>query len=80
VLEERVLRKIFGLKRTRQTGEWRKLHIITKIKSRRRRWAWHDIPGRVQKRIQDLRRKNKAEDHLEDKDVVARMLICMLKN
>jgi len=45
VFEERVLRKIFVLKRTRQTGEWRKLHIIRKIKSRRRRWAWHDIPG-----------------------------------
>jgi len=24
--------------------------------------------------------KNKAGDHLEDKDVVARMLICMFKN
>jgi len=69
-----VLRKIFGLKRRRQKGEWRKLHIIRKIKSRRRRRAWHDIPGREEKRIQDLRKKNKARDHLEDKHVVARML------
>jgi hypothetical protein len=47
MFENRVLRKIFGLKRDEVTGEWRKLHneelcdlyfspsIIRKIKSRR---------------------------------------------
>jgi hypothetical protein len=53
VFENRVLRKIFGLKRDEVTGEWRKLHnekllnlyssanIIRQIKSRRMGWAGH---------------------------------------
>ncbi|KAJ4429686.1 hypothetical protein ANN_21887 [Periplaneta americana] len=53
LLENKVLRKIFGAKRGEVTGEWRKLHkaelhalysstdIIRNIKSRRLRWAWH---------------------------------------
>jgi hypothetical protein len=53
VFENRVLRRIFGLKRDDVTGDWRKLHneelhnlysspnIIRKIKSRRIRWAGH---------------------------------------
>jgi hypothetical protein len=53
VLENRVLRKIFGLKRDEVIGCWRKLHneelhnlyfspsIIRMIKSRRMRWAGH---------------------------------------
>jgi transcription termination factor 2 len=53
MFENRVLRRIFGLKRDEVTGEWRKLHnkelldlysspsIITIIKSRRMRWAGH---------------------------------------
>jgi hypothetical protein len=53
VFENRVLRRIFGLRRDEVTGEWRKLHnkelndlysspsIITIIKSRRMRWAGH---------------------------------------
>jgi hypothetical protein len=53
VFENRVLRRIFGLKRDEVTGEWRKLHseelhnlysspnIIRQIKSRRMRWAGH---------------------------------------
>jgi hypothetical protein len=51
VFENRVLRRIFGLKRDEVMGEWRKLHdeelpvlysspsIIRIIKSRRMRWA-----------------------------------------
>jgi hypothetical protein len=51
--ENRVLRRIFGPKRDKVTGEWRKFHneelrdlhsspsIITKIKSRMMRWAGH---------------------------------------
>jgi hypothetical protein len=51
VFENRVLRRIFGPKRNKVTGEWRKLHneelndlysspnIIRVIKSRRMRWA-----------------------------------------
>jgi hypothetical protein len=53
VFENRVLRRIFGLKRDEVTGEWRKLRneelrvlysspsIIRIIKSRRMRWAEH---------------------------------------
>ncbi|KAJ4447002.1 hypothetical protein ANN_08990 [Periplaneta americana] len=53
VFENKVLRKIFGAKRDKVTGEWRKLHntelhalysspdIIRNIKSRRLRWAGH---------------------------------------
>jgi hypothetical protein len=53
VFENRVLRKIFGLKGDEVTGEWRKLHnevlrdlysspsIIRIIKLRRMRWANH---------------------------------------
>jgi hypothetical protein len=53
VIENRVLRRIFGPKRGEVTGEWRKLHseelhnlysssdIIRQIKSRRMKWAGH---------------------------------------
>jgi hypothetical protein len=53
VLENKVLRRIFGPKRDQVTGEWRRLHnkelyalyfspnIIRVIKSRRLRWAGH---------------------------------------
>jgi hypothetical protein len=53
VFENRVLRRIFGLKRDEATGEWRRLHneelndlysspnIIRVIKSRGMRWAGH---------------------------------------
>ena len=53
VFENRVLRRIFGPKRNKVTGEWRKLHneerndlysspnFILAVKSRRTRWAGH---------------------------------------
>jgi hypothetical protein len=53
VFENRVLRRVFGLKRDKVTGEWRKLHneelsdlyslpsILRAVKSRRMRWAGH---------------------------------------
>jgi hypothetical protein len=53
VFENRVLRRIFGLKRDEVTGDWRKLHneelrdlysslsIIGIIKLRRMRWSGH---------------------------------------
>ena len=53
VFESRVLRRIFGPKRDKVTGEWRKLHneelndlysspnIVRVIKPRRLRWTGH---------------------------------------
>jgi hypothetical protein len=53
VFENRVIRRIFGLKRDEVTGEWRELHseelhnlnsspdVISQIMSRRVRWAGH---------------------------------------
>jgi hypothetical protein len=53
VFENRVLRRMFGLKRGEVTGEWRKLHdeelnflycslsTVRVIKTRRMRWAGH---------------------------------------
>ena len=53
MLENRVLRRVFGPKRDEVTGEWRKLHneelndlyslhnILRLLKSRRMRWAGH---------------------------------------
>jgi hypothetical protein len=55
VFENRVLRRIFGLKRDEVTGAWRKLHneelnnlssspsIIRIIKSRKMRWVGHVV-------------------------------------
>jgi hypothetical protein len=54
VFENKVLRRIFALKRNEVTGGWRKLHneelhnlyaspsVIRMIKSRRMRWAEHE--------------------------------------
>ena len=53
MFENRVLRRVFGLKRDEVTGEWRKLHneelrdlyslpnIVRVVKSRRMRWVGH---------------------------------------
>ena len=52
VFENRVLRRVYGPKRDKVTGEWRKLHnelsdlyslpnIVRVVKSRRMRWAGH---------------------------------------
>jgi len=55
VFENRALRRIFGSKRDKVTGEWRKLHneelndlysspsIVWVIKLRRMRWAGHVV-------------------------------------
>ena len=53
MFENRVLRRVFGSKRDKVTGEWRKLHneelrdvcslpnFVRVVKSRRMRWAGH---------------------------------------
>ena len=66
VIENRVLRRVFGPKRDEVTGEWRKLHneelsdlyslpiIVRMVKSRRMRWSGHVAhmgEGRVVHRV-----------------------------
>jgi hypothetical protein len=54
IFENRVLRRIFGLKRDEVTGQWRKVHDelnnlycspnnVLVIKSRKMRWAGHVV-------------------------------------
>jgi hypothetical protein len=72
VFENRVLRRIFGLKRDELMGGWRKLHneelhnlysspsIIRMIKSRRMTWAGH---------VARMGGSQKERDHWEYQDV-----------
>jgi hypothetical protein len=64
MFENRVLRRIFGLKRDEVTGGWRKLHneelhglyssssVVMVIKARRMRWAGHVAHGGGERCIQ----------------------------
>jgi hypothetical protein len=76
VFENRVLRRVFGLKRDEVTGKWRKLHneelhdlysspsIIRIIKSRRMRRAEHVARmGRRGKRIDYWWESQRERDH-----------------
>jgi hypothetical protein len=86
VLENRVLRRIFGTKRDEVTGEWRKLHsgelhnlcsspdIVRQIKSRRMRWAGHVARmGEGRNMYSVLWESSKGKDKLEDQGVDGRM-------
>jgi hypothetical protein len=73
VVENRVLRRIFGLKRDEVTGGWRKLHYeeirnlysspnkIRMIMSRRRRWAGHVARRREEECMQDTGGKTEGK-------------------
>jgi hypothetical protein len=76
VFENRVLRRIFGLKRDEVTGGWKQLHneelrdlysspsIIRIIKSRRIRWAGHVARmGRRETRIRYWWESQRERDH-----------------
>jgi hypothetical protein len=82
VFENRVLRRIFGLKRDEVTGEWRKLHneelqdlysspsIIRNMKERRMKWAGH--VARMERRgtrIGCWCKSQRERGHYEDQDV-----------
>jgi hypothetical protein len=86
VFENRVLRRIFGPKRDEVTGESRKLHneelhilylstnIIRQIKSRRMRWAGHEIHMREEIKCTVFWWGGlKERDHLEDQGIYGRM-------
>jgi hypothetical protein len=82
VFENRVLRRIFGPKRDKVTGEWRKLHneelrdsyssprIIRMIKSRGMRWAGHVArTGEKRSAYRLLVGKAEGKIPLEDQDI-----------
>ena len=85
VLENGVLRRIFGLRRDEVTGEWRKLHneelsdlycspnIVRVMKLRRMRWAGH--VARVGERRGVYRVLVGKRDHLEDPGVDGRIIL-----
>jgi hypothetical protein len=88
VFENRVLRKIFGLKRE-EDGPWRKLHnderhnlysspnIVRVIKSRRMRWARHVARmGRGEMFTGFWSGGPKVRDHWEDLGVGGRITLC----
>jgi hypothetical protein len=88
VLENIVLRRIFGPKRNDVTGEWRELHneklndlycsptIFRVIKSRRMRWAGH-VARMVERRGVDgvLVRKREGRRPLFDPGVDGRIIL-----
>jgi hypothetical protein len=74
--KNRVLRRIFGLKRDEVTGGWKKLHneklhnlysspsIVRTIKTSRMRWAWHVARmGRRGMHIEHCWEIQKERDH-----------------
>jgi hypothetical protein len=82
MVENRVLRRVFGPKRDEVTGEWRKLHneelhdfysslsIIRITKSKRMRWAGHVAQVRGGMRTRYLREILKEIVHKEDQELV----------
>ena len=88
VFENRVLRKIFGPKRDKVTGEWRKPHneelnylysspnIVRVIKSRRMRWTGYIARMSERRGVYRVLVRNLRErDHLEDQGVDGRIIL-----
>jgi hypothetical protein len=88
VLENRMLRRIFGPKKGEVTGEWRKLHNedlndlysspnrVRVIKSRRIRWAEHVVRrGRGEEYTGIWWGNLRERVHLEDPGVDGRMIL-----
>jgi hypothetical protein len=86
VFENRVLRRTFGPKKDKVTGEWRKLqseelhilylspNIIRQIKSRRMRWAVHVARiGEENKVYRILVGKPEGKNQSKDRGVDGRM-------
>ena len=88
MFENRVLGRIFGLKRDEVTGEWRKLHneelsdlhcspnIVRVIKCRRMRWAGHVARmGRGETYTGFWWGKLRERDHLGDSGLDGRIIL-----
>jgi hypothetical protein len=88
VCENRVLRRIFGLRGNEITREWRKLHneelynmyfsanIVRVIKSRRTRWARHVVRmGKRRSAYRVLVGKPGKRDRLEDACIDGRIIL-----
>ena len=88
VFENRVMRRIFGLKRDKVTGEWREIHneelknvycspnINRVIKSKRMRWAGHVARMENRRGAAGLWWGNLREgDNLEDLGVDGRKIL-----
>jgi hypothetical protein len=88
VIENMVLRRKFGPKRDKVTGEWRRLHnkelyalysspnIIRVIKSRRLRWAGHITRvGKRRSAYKVLVGKREGRNRLEDQGVDGRKIL-----
>jgi len=88
VFENRVLRKVFGPKRDKVTGEWRKLHneelndlysvpnIVRVVKSRRMRWAGHVTRMGEDRGVHRvLVGKREGRGHWGDQDVDGRIIL-----
>ena len=85
LFENMVLTRIFGPKRDKVTGEWRKLHneelndlycspnIVWVIKLRRMRWAGHvaHMGGEERVLVGNLRER----DHFEDPSIDGRIIL-----
>jgi len=88
VVENRVLRRMYGPKRDRVTGDWRKLHneqlndlngspnIVRVIKSRRMRWTGHVARmGRREAYTGFWWGNLRERDHLGDPGVDGRIIV-----
>ena len=87
VFENRVLRRIFQLKRDEETGEWRKLHNdelndlycspnIIRMKSRKMRWAGHVARMGERRGVHRvLVGKPEGKNHLEGPGVNGRIIL-----
>jgi hypothetical protein len=90
VFENRVLRRIFGLRKDEVTVGWRKLHneelhnlcsslyIIKMIKSRRMRWAGHVARMGKKNARRILFGKPKRKGHWEVLDVGGRIILKLI--
>jgi hypothetical protein len=87
VFENRILRRVFRLKRDEVTGKWRKLHneelndlycspdIVRLIKWRRMRWAGHVACMGERRGVYRVLVNLRERDHLVNPDIDGRIIL-----